>query len=83
MTGCGSKNDIIPEDPTTPITVVTKYKKCPEPDPPVLKNMDNSTHIGSKKNLVILLDNLNDLNLYLEQLENTIDCYIKQTKEDK
>ena len=65
--GCGStvktRNDIL---------------DCPAPDKPKYQQLDNATHIGSDKNLIFLMNDLNMMKLYTQQQNATIECFKRQ-----
>lgn len=65
------------------VTTSTTY--CNVPKAPLYTKLDNATHIGSDKNLIFLMTDLNMMVLYNEQLKNTISCYEQQIekKDDK
>ena len=58
--------------------MVVKNKQCAVPARVELKALDNSTHIGSEKNIAILMLNIADLVAYIKSLEASIACYKKQ-----
>ena len=64
-------------------TANTTY--CPAPKKPVYQQLDNATHIASDKNMLMLMNDLNMMKLYMEQQNNTIQCYEAQVlkKEEK
>ena len=58
--------------------VIVKNKQCAVPARVELKALDNSTHIGSEKNIAILMLNIADLVGYIKSLESALKCYKEQ-----
>lgn len=58
--------------------VIVKNKQCAVPARVELKQLDNKSHIGSEKNIAILMLNIADLVAYVKSLEASIACYKKQ-----
>lgn len=77
ITGCASK---IPVEDRIEITDVQKFKKCPAPDKPVYGAFNNELHAGHLGNLEMMRLNLELALKYNDRLENTLDCYVKQTE---
>lgn len=67
LTGCSSHSQVI-----------VKNKQCAVPARVELKQLDNKSHIGSEKNIAILMLNIADLVAYVKSLEASIACYKKQ-----
>ena len=61
--------------------MVVKNKQCAVPARVELKALDNSTHIGSEKNIAILMLNIADLVGYVKSLEAAIKCFENIDKE--
>ena len=66
---------------TTEISVVQNITKCPAPTKPSLISLDNATHVASEKNVAVLMNNLNSMKTYGDQLNATITCYESQLKD--
>ncbi len=58
-----------------------KNRQCAVPARMELKVLDNSTHIGSEKNVAILMLNIADLIGYVKSLEASIKCFENKDKE--
>lgn len=54
---------------------MVKNKICAVPAPVILKGLDNDTHIGSEKNISILMLNIADMVAYIKKLESSIKCF--------
>lgn len=54
---------------------------CYLPTRPELPPLDDSEHIGSEKNVRLLILNIADLAAYTELLEATIKCYMNKPNE--
>lgn len=67
-------------EPEIEVVYVTKFIECPAPNKPVFTHFDNEFHIGHLKNMEILRQNLEFTLRYSDSLENTIGCYVAQTK---
>jgi len=63
------------------IIYINKYIECPKSDSPVYSRFDSEFHIGHLKNVEILRSNMEVSLRYIDSLENTIQCYVIQTKE--
>lgn len=53
---------------------------CGKPKPPIYNTLNPDYPITNPNNRAMLLDNLMIMNDYVEQLEQTIDCYEGYTK---
>ena len=60
------------------VNVSSQTTYCPAPKKPNYQMLDNATHIGSEKNIIFLMNDLNMLKLYMESQNNTIQCYESQ-----
>lgn len=69
-TGCSSHSQVI-----------VKNRICAVPARVELQALDNSTHIGSEKNISILMLNIADLVGYIKSLEASIACFENKNKE--
>lgn len=58
--------------------VIVKNRECAVPARVELKQLDNKSHIGSKKNSAILMLNIADLVGYVKSLESALKCYKEQ-----
>ena len=67
ITGCSSHTQVI-----------VKNRECAVPARVELAALDNSTHIGSEKNIAILMLNIADLVAYIKSLEASIKCFEKR-----
>ena len=56
--------------------VVVKNRQCAVPARVELKALDNKSHIGSEKNVAVLMLNIADMAAYIKSLEAAIKCYI-------
>ena len=67
------------------INTTTNTTLCPAPKKPKYQQLDNATHIGGDKNIIFLMNDLNMMKLYMEQMNATIWCYEQQVpkKEEK
>lgn len=63
------------------IIVINKYIECPKMVAPTYTKFDVDLHIGHLKNMEILRSNMESSLRYIESLENTIQCYVIQSKE--
>lgn len=48
---------------------------CPSPEQPELRPLDLNEHLGSARNLEILMDNVNARTGYIERLEAALRCW--------
>lgn len=64
VTGCSSHSQVI-----------VKTRQCAVPARVELKQLDNKSHIGSEKNVSILMLNIADLVAYIKSLESAVRCY--------
>jgi len=67
-------------EPVVEIIYINKYIECPKMDSPVYIRFDVDFHIGHLRNLEILRNNMEQSLRYIDSLENTIQCYVIQTK---
>lgn len=58
--------------------VIVKNRQCGVPARVELTALDNKSHIGSKKNVAVLMINIADLVAYVKSLENAITCFQAQ-----
>ena len=67
------------------VTAKNDTTLCPAPKKPKYQQLDNATHIGGDKNIIFLMNDLNMMKLYMEQMNATIWCYEQQVpkKEEK
>ena len=72
ITGCSSHSQVI-----------VKNKQCAIPARMELKTLDNKSHIGSSKNVAILMLNIADLVAYVKSLESAIRCYSLDSSPDE
>ena len=56
---------------------MVKNRECAVPAKAEIINLDNNSHIGSKKNSAILMLNIADLIAYIKGLEASIKCFEK------
>lgn len=56
---------------------MVKNRECAVPAKAEIINLDNNSHIGSKKNSAILMLNIADLIAYIKSLEASIKCFEK------
>lgn len=56
---------------------MVKNRVCAVPAKVEIINLDNNSHIGSKKNSAILMLNIADLIAYIKSLEASIKCFEK------
>ncbi len=54
---------------------MVKNRECAVPAKAEIINLDNNSHIGSKKNSAILMLNIADLIAYIKSLEASIKCF--------
>lgn len=81
ISGClGNKQHI--EKPVE-VIVINKYIECPKVDAPLFSKFDVEFHIGHLKNMEILRENMETSLRYIDSLENTIQCYVIQSKDNK
>lgn len=66
-TGCSSHSQVI-----------VKNRVCAVPARVELTALDNKSHIGSEKNVAILMLNIADMAAYIKSLEASIKCYEKR-----
>lgn len=66
-TGCSSHSQVI-----------IKNRECSVPARVELTPLDNKSHIGSEKNVAILMLNIADMAAYIKSLEASIKCYEKR-----
>ncbi len=66
-TGCSSHSQVI-----------IKNRECVVPARVELTPLDNKSHIGSEKNVAILMLNIADMVGYIKSLEASIKCYEKR-----
>ncbi len=66
-TGCSSHSQVI-----------VKNRQCGVPAQVELTALDNKSHIGSEKNVAILMLNIADMAAYIKSLEASIKCYEKR-----
>ena len=64
VTGCSSHSQVI-----------VKNRQCGVPARVELKQLDNKSHIGSEKNVAVLMLNIADLVAYIKSLESAVRCY--------
>ena len=65
-------------------TVITPAKiYCPKPQRPILYELDKTLSFNDKKNVEILLRDLNEFSSSYQELESTVKCYEDSTKESK
>ncbi|MDT3694307.1 MAG: hypothetical protein ROM03_07825 [Mucispirillum sp.] len=57
-----------------------KSNKCAVPTQITLKKLEAKEHIGSSKNVSILMVNIADMIAYIENLEASIRCYNNKEK---
>jgi hypothetical protein len=67
-------------EPEIQVVDVHMFVKCPAPEKPVYGEFNNEIHAGHLGNLEMMRENLEDALRYNDSLENTIDCYEKQTE---
>lgn len=60
---------------------MVKNRECAVPAKAEIINLDNNSHIGSKKNSAILMLNIADLIAYIKSLEASIKCFENIDKE--
>ena len=77
INGCADK---IPVHPDLECEDVQKYIECPAPEAPIYGVFNNELHFGHLGNLEMMKENLENSLRYNDSLENTIDCYKKQTE---
>ncbi len=58
--------------------IIVKNSQCAVPARVELTALDNKSHIGSEKNVAILMLNIADLVGYIKSLEVSIKCYEKR-----
>lgn len=58
--------------------MIVKNRECAVPAKVEITNLDNTSHIGSKKNAAILMLNIADLIAYIKSLEASIKCFEKR-----
>ena len=56
---------------------------CPAPSKPKYQLLDNATHLGSEKNIIFLMNDLNMMKLYMDNQNSTIECYIRQVQQQE
>lgn len=69
LVSCGPSFNIKPQ-----VNII----ECPAPEAPKYQQLDNSTHIASDKNLLILMNDLNIQKTYIKLQNSTIECYKRQ-----
>lgn len=57
--------------------VVVKSRDCAIPTRIELKSLDNRYHIGSEKNVAIMILNIADMVAYIKSLESALKCFNK------
>lgn len=73
VTGCSSHSQVI-----------VKNRDCHIPKQVTLTALDNRSHLGSEKNIGIMMINIADLVAYVKSLESAIRCYnLKEIEETK
>ncbi len=55
--------------------MVVKNRQCAVPARVELTALDNKSHIGSEKNVAVLMINIADLVAYIKSLEASIRCF--------
>ncbi len=55
--------------------MVVKNRQCAVPARVELTPLDNKSHIGSEKNVAVLMINIADLVAYIKSLEASIRCF--------
>lgn len=55
--------------------MVVKNRQCAVPARVELKALDNKSHIGSEKNVAVLMLNIADMAAYIKSLESAVRCY--------
>lgn len=65
-----------------PVQVYTVhgFVKCEKPNPPYYRKLDNNYSVGHSNNLNSLVQNVTLMSMYVEQLEEVIDCYETQVE---
>lgn len=58
--------------------VIVKNRQCGVPARVELTALDKNAHIGSEKNVAVLMINIADLVAYVKSLENAITCFQAQ-----
>ncbi len=67
VTGCSSHSQVI-----------VKNRQCGVPARVELTTLDTKSHIGSEKNVAVLMINIADLVAYVKSLESAITCFQAQ-----
>ena len=57
--------------------MIVKNKQCAVPSRVELKQLDNKSHIGSEKNVAIMILNIADMVAYIKSLESALKCFNK------
>lgn len=78
ISGCADK--LPPEHDPFECPEVQQYIECPAPAKPVYGEFSEEIHVGHLGNLEMMRENLEKALKYNDSLENTIDCYKKQTE---
>lgn len=68
LPACATRTELVPVLPPPP-------PACPSPPRPDLTSLDPSEHLGSARNLEILMGNVIDLAGYAERLEAALRCW--------
>lgn len=76
ISGCAKP---VPE-PRIEVIHVNQYVECPAPRPPIYGKFSEEIHVGHLGNLEMLRENLEKALKYNDSLENTLECYRKQTE---
>lgn len=56
---------------------MVKSRECAVPSRVELKQLDNKSHIGSEKNIAIMILNIADMVAYVKSLESALKCFNK------